>query len=135
MKHLFPYLPILFVLFTACHSCTRTEQADSATIILLNLSSPEKELALSEFVDSVSTLRLVLPDSLFFGQVSSILTDKENIYAKDSKQDTFTVMHPMANLSVLSLSRFPLYMMTYLPFPMEDSCAIGLANLKKDFGR
>lgn len=86
MKRLFPYILILFVLFTACNSGSRNDQADDATVIPLNLSSPEKELALSEFVDSVSTIRLTLPDSLFFGQVSNLLIDKENIYAKDSKQ-------------------------------------------------
>lgn len=86
MKRLFPYILILLVLFTACNSGSRNDQADDATVIPLNLSSPEKELALSEFVDSVSTIRLTLPDSLFFGQVSNLLIDKENIYAKDSKQ-------------------------------------------------
>ena len=74
------------LLFAACHSNGNSRQEDSATVIPLNLSSPEKELVLSRFIDSVSTIRLTLPDSLFFGQVSSILTDKENIYAKDSKQ-------------------------------------------------
>lgn len=86
MKRLFPYILILLFLFTACNSGSRNDQADDATVIPLNLSSPEKELALSEFVDSVSTIRLTLPDSLFFGQVSNLLIDKENIYAKDSKQ-------------------------------------------------
>ena len=86
MKRFPSYILILFVLFTACNSGARTEQEDDATVISLNLSSPQKELALSEFIDSISTIRLTLPDSLFFGQVSSILTDKENIYAKDSKQ-------------------------------------------------
>ena len=87
MKRLFPYILILFFLFTACNSGSRNDQADDATVIPLNLSSPEKELALSEFVDSVSTIRLTLPDSLFFGQVSTVLFDKESIYIGDNKQN------------------------------------------------
>lgn len=87
MKRLFPYILILFFLFTACNSGSRNDQADDATVIPLNLSSPEKELALSEFVDSVSTIRLTLPESLFFGQVSTVLFDKESIYIGDNKQN------------------------------------------------
>ncbi len=87
MKKSMPlYLALLLSVFTACHS-TNGQSEDNTILLPLNLTSPQKELPLSSFIDSVTTIRLALPDSMFFGSVSRIYFEGNNIYASDSKQN------------------------------------------------
>ncbi len=79
------YLALLLSVFTACHS-TNGQSEDNTILLPLNLTSPQKELPLSSFIDSVTTIRLALPDSMFFGSVSRIYFEGNNIYAEDYKQ-------------------------------------------------
>lgn len=79
-------LVLLLSVFTACHS-TNGQSEDDTILLPLNLTSPQKELPLSSFIDSVTTIRLALPDSMFFGSVSRIYFEGNNIYASDSKQN------------------------------------------------
>ena len=79
-------LVLLLSVFTACHS-TNGQSEDNTILLPLNLTSPQKELPLSSFIDSVTTIRLALPDSMFFGSVSRIYFEGNNIYASDSKQN------------------------------------------------
>lgn len=78
-------LCVLLPLLVACGRNATGEQKE--VIVPVNLTSPQKELPLSSFVDSVTTFRLTLPDSLFWGSVSRILFDEENIFVSDSKQE------------------------------------------------
>lgn len=76
-----------FVLLSVLAACTsQNSPQDDAVLIPLNLTSPQKEFPLSSFIDSVTTLRLTLPDSMFFGAVSRIYFEGNNIYAEDYKQ-------------------------------------------------
>lgn len=76
-----------FVLLSVLAACTSPNSPqDDAVLIPLNLTSPQKEFPLSSFIDSVTTLRLTLPDSMFFGAVSRIYFEGNNIYAEDYKQ-------------------------------------------------
>lgn len=79
---------ILYTIFILAVSCTNnTQQLESGVIqVPINLTSPEKEMPLSTFIDSTTTIRLTLPDSLFFGTVSRIYFTDSDIFAIDSKQ-------------------------------------------------
>lgn len=79
-------LVLLLSVFAACHS-TNGQSEDDTILLPLNLTSPQKELPLSSFIDSVTTIRLALPDSMFFGSVSRIYFEGNNIYTSDSKQN------------------------------------------------
>lgn len=83
---LFYFYFVILIILVSCNSKDNKSEVNAETFISLNLSSPEKELPLSYFIDSVRTLRLTLPDSLLFGSVLRIMSDGKNFYVADSKQ-------------------------------------------------
>ena len=80
------YVLLLVFVLVACTSDNTHKQNSDTVLVPVNLTSPQKEFPLSSFIDSVTTFRLTLPDSLFFGTISRIFFDSDNIYAADFKQ-------------------------------------------------
>lgn len=77
---------IIMSLLMSCSPDKDGERVEAEVSISVNLSSPDKEMGLSEFIDSVTIVRLILPDSLVFGMVRDFLTNRKYYYISDSKQ-------------------------------------------------
>ena len=77
---------IIMSLLMSCSPDKDGEKVEAEVSISVNLSSPDKEMGLSEFIDSATIVRLTLPDSLVFGMVRDFLTDGKYYYISDSKQ-------------------------------------------------
>lgn len=76
-----------FIVAFCLLSCSLEQKEKDTTIVPVALSSPQKEILLSSFIDSVHTIRLELPDSLIFGGVSKVLFADHSIYVVDQRQD------------------------------------------------
>lgn len=78
---------VLFVcLFFVCACSVKSDREYDCPIVKVDLSTPQKSLVLTDIIESVELIKLELPDSLFFGIVSSVQCVDSTIFVTDKKQ-------------------------------------------------
>lgn len=83
---------LLFTLCIVCSvinlsSCTSVSSPDESLVIEVDLSTPNDNLPLSEFVERIESIRLELPNPHFFGIVSDVIFKDSTLFVIDEKQD------------------------------------------------
>lgn len=79
--------------FLSLYSCQMNKSQDMNNVIEIDLSKCSKTKDMSDFIETVESIRLELPDSLFFGVVTNVLFSDSNIYIVDNKQKSIFRFH------------------------------------------
>ena len=119
----FGFILFSVLILTACHHKV-SEVENEAVEVGIDLSSAVKDVPLSSFIDSISTMRLELSDSLFFGGIKDIMFAHNSIYVVDSKQHVvfrFSYEGEYTN-SIGSIGGGPGEYTTLSSFFIGDSC-------------